>query len=222
MSVLAPKIQKLVHDEQEKLIREQITPWIIGFAAGELRIKNFHGKEICYGGIRFEGTPTDVFWGKYIDPFLENAIARLSECIAEESEKNKLPFQEEMRTLQTHLRSLIAAIFKKMAEADQRMRGIGSSKQAGRRNVDDKIKKLNSFLHAHIDMEIEKHRARNTEKKKGFFAKWWADPVGSKVIAASIIAGGSILIGAFNYEAIKLFMSNSLSDILQYINMLAR
>jgi len=69
---LYPLIERLVEEEWVKLERDQITPWTFMTAGSRLRMKDFYGKEIIYEGVDFDGSPSDVFWGRHIEPFLED------------------------------------------------------------------------------------------------------------------------------------------------------
>jgi len=75
-TALYPLIEKLVEDEWVKLERDQITPWAFMTAGPPFRVKDFYWREISYQGIEFEGSPCEVFWGRYIEPFLEDIVQR--------------------------------------------------------------------------------------------------------------------------------------------------
>ncbi len=179
MPILGPKIQKLVQDEGNSLIREQITPWIMGFAKGRLSINNFYQKNISYEGVLFEGSPRDVFWGRYIEPFLEDTNQRLINSISQECAANNLNLTEELHMLQLHLQSMHNRIFNNMADIDQRMRGGGYPERIPKRDVSEEISRMNNYLCEHIEMEIAKHHS--SQNKKIIWKRLWHDPVWSKV-----------------------------------------
>jgi hypothetical protein len=68
---LYPTFRKRIDDAAEQLIQQQVTPWFFLASGHPFRVKKFDGQEISYEGIGFEGSPRDVFWSRYIDPFLE-------------------------------------------------------------------------------------------------------------------------------------------------------
>jgi len=70
-------ISKLVNDEWEKLRRNNITPWVFLNSGKPMNVVDFYGKTISYDGVEFEGSPSNVFWGRYIDPFLEDIALRM-------------------------------------------------------------------------------------------------------------------------------------------------
>ncbi len=68
---LYPTFRKRVDDAIEQLIKQKVTPWSFLTAGPPFRIKSFDGKQIAYEGVGFEGSPRQVFWSRYIEPFLE-------------------------------------------------------------------------------------------------------------------------------------------------------
>src|SRR5205807_290395 len=69
---LYPTFDKRISDGVRLLIQKQVTPWAFLTAGPPFHVKYFDGKEIHYQGIAFEGSPVHVFWGRYIEPFLEH------------------------------------------------------------------------------------------------------------------------------------------------------
>jgi hypothetical protein len=59
--------------------------------AGPLfQIKDFYGKTIAYQGIEFEGSPRHVFWGRYVEPFLEDVVDKIvNEALRLAEQKNQ-------------------------------------------------------------------------------------------------------------------------------------
>ena len=76
---LYPVMSKLVRDEGEKLRRDKVTRWAFFHSGNPMRVVDFYGKEItCSGsGVTFEGSPRRIFWGRYIEPFLEDIVLRM-------------------------------------------------------------------------------------------------------------------------------------------------
>src|SRR5271163_2020803 len=75
-SPLWPMLEKFVREECEKLERNHITPWAFLLAGPRMVVKDYYGGDIAYGGIGFEGSPQNVFWTRYIEPFLEDITFR--------------------------------------------------------------------------------------------------------------------------------------------------
>lgn len=209
--VLLPRIQKLFQDELQRIETEQITPWIMGFATGKLNIHYFNKKQISYSGIAFEGSPQQVFWGRYIEPFLEDFISSAIEQITRECSENSLDIEIELKCLEDHLRTLISSTFDKMAKAEQRMLGKGYPEQIPKRNVDIYINAMNHYLRQHIAMEIVKYISRKKNdavvERDGEFvelrdpkhanriARW--EGIGVDAIRADLNSTGTKYVGSF-------------------------
>ena len=94
--------EKFVRDEWVKLEQTQITPWAFFLTDNGLSVKNFYGQQISYRGIRFEGSPTLVFWSGYIEPFLEDISYRAiayAVTLSKENDTSIAPALDETRGL---------------------------------------------------------------------------------------------------------------------------
>lgn len=187
MTILEPKIYKLIKDEQEKIVREQVVNWLMGFCAGRLETAYFNGKKICYSGIEFSGSPQHVFWGRYIEPYLEDITGRLIKEISNDCVENKLDLKTELKTLKVNLENFYIHIFYEMVNVEQRLLGKGYPNRINKRNVTKEIAGMNIYLDKHINMEISKKTKNSICGIKSFLKKIWGDPVWSKVISAIII-----------------------------------
>src|SRR5262245_47283218 len=78
-SPLLGLIKKFVEDEWTKLDRQQITPWAFIAAGPSFQVTDFYGHSISYQGTLFEGSAEQVFWGRYIEPFLQDLVIRTIE-----------------------------------------------------------------------------------------------------------------------------------------------
>ncbi len=74
---LYPTFRKRVDHAVEQIIKQQVTRWSFLTAGPPFQVKMFDGKQIAYEGVEFEGSPREVFWSRYIEPFLEGL------CISE-------------------------------------------------------------------------------------------------------------------------------------------
>lgn len=147
-------IEKLVEDSWVVLDREHITPWAFMTAGPLFKCTDFYGRQISYQGVEFEGSPQDVFWGRYIEPFLENIIEqvvtetlRLSEV---KGQNPKLPLLE----ASSLLKLLIHRAYRRMADIDRRLRGKGYPERVPLRITDSEIAGMERFLDRRINAEL--------------------------------------------------------------------
>ena len=68
---LYPTFQKRISDSFDQLIKNQVTPWAFLNTGKPMRVKTHDNRPISYEGIGFEGSPEQVFWSSYVDPFME-------------------------------------------------------------------------------------------------------------------------------------------------------
>jgi len=146
-------MSKLINDEWVRLDRDQITPWAFMTAGPPFRIKDFYGKQISYQGIGFDGSPSHVFWGRYIEPFLEDSVDRLvKETLKLCEEKHQSP-QEPLAELGGLLKSLAHRAYGRMADIDQRLRGNGYPDSVGQRRTDREFSRMEEFVDQRIAAE---------------------------------------------------------------------
>ena len=129
-------------------------------AGPPFRIKSFDGREIAYRGIGFEGSPREVFWSRYIEPFLEQlSISEIEAAISLAREKGV-----DARFLLPELQGLLSAGFRKvygeMADVDRCLRGKGYPNSVPLRSVDLEIQRMDKFLDERIMAEIEMWRPK--------------------------------------------------------------
>lgn len=176
------------------------------FASGKGTIKTFSGKTCSWSGTLFEGSSRDVFWGRYIEPFLEDCTERLIDLVVQESDSNKLNLKLELYTLSNHMRGLFARIYNEMAEADQRMLGMGHPNQIDRKDVTQEIISMNHYLDQHIVMALNKHKSRTSLKTK--FIENFKEQAVQKLVEYSIVAIISILGWIFASEHIAAIINS--------------
>jgi diguanylate cyclase (GGDEF)-like protein len=152
---LYPTFRKRVDDAFEQLIKQQVTPWSFLTAGPPFRINAFDGREIAYQHLNFEGSPSDEFWSRYIEPFLEHlCISEIETAVFMSSKKGV-----DAKLLLPELRELLSAGFKKvyrqMADVDRRLRGKGYPNSVALRSVESEIQRMDNFLDERIMAEIE-------------------------------------------------------------------
>jgi hypothetical protein len=151
---LYPTFRKHINDAINQLIQNQITPWSFLNSGKPLRIYNFDKKQISYDGNGFEGSPREVFWSRYIEPFLEDiCISEIAAAIEMAKQRNvdaKLLLPE----IQDLLSAGVRKVFSQMAEVDRRLRGKGFPDKVHIRTTDTEIKNMNEFIEERILAEL--------------------------------------------------------------------
>jgi hypothetical protein len=130
-------------------------------AGPPFRIKLFDGREIAYQHLEFEGSPRQVFWSRYIEPFLDQlCISEIEAAVSMAREKGV-----DARLLLPELQGLLSTGFKKvyehMADVDRRLSGKGYPNSVGLRSVELEIQHMDKFLDERIRAEIEMWKPQN-------------------------------------------------------------
>jgi hypothetical protein len=155
---LYPVINKFINDEWVKLHRDQIIPWVFLNTGRVFRCKDFYGKEIHYQGVMFEGSPREVFWGRYIEPFLEDISYRaIDQTIRLCNEKMEI-LKEPLLETSELLKVLVRKAYDLMADVDQRLRGSGFPQNIVKRSVDAEIAAMDRFIDDRVKSEIAMYK----------------------------------------------------------------
>lgn len=157
---LYPTFKKRIHDAIEQLITKQITPWSFLTAGPPFRVTTFDGRKIAYQGVGFEGSPETVFWGRYIEPFLEDlCISEISAAVSMASARD-IDGRLLLRELQRLLSDGFRKVYSHMSDVDCRLRGKGYPHSVAPRSVDTEIQRMGIFLDERIASEIEMWRSK--------------------------------------------------------------
>lgn len=185
---LYPTFRKRINDATEQLIQRQVTPWVFLTAGPPFRVKKFDGREIAYEGIGFEGSPRHVFWGRYIDPFLEAlAIEEISAALSLARErgvdaKNLLP------EVQGLLISAVQKIFREMADVDRRLLGKGYPERIPLYSTDSEVQRLTEFIEERFRSELAMWKPKPRPEEWYERNKFWVWLVGIVVALAGLWA----------------------------------
>lgn len=149
-----PEITFAINNEFKKLEREKVTPWVF-MNGGEMGpIEDFYGRTIHYKGVAFEGSPRQVFWGNFINPFLEGIFVWAFELALQFADKRGS--ERPPTIMHTHqcLTNGIYAIYNRMQDIDRRLRGKGFPKQVPLRDVSREIKNMEMRLQEYSDSAL--------------------------------------------------------------------
>jgi len=166
---LYPSINKFINDEWEKLRRYQITPWALLQPGKIFLCKDFYGKKIQYQGVLFEGSPHDVFWGHYIEPFLEDISYRAIDQTIQLSKDKNVRLKEPLLETTQLLKLLVRKTYDLMADVDRRLRGQGYPQNIGKRGVDAEIAAMDKFIDARVQSEIRMYKTQSKLEKLNTF-----------------------------------------------------
>ena len=153
-SPLYPTFRNRVHDAFDNLVKQQVTPWSFLATGHPFRIKCFDGRQIAYEGVGFEGSPREIFWSRYIEPFLEDICAsEITSAVSMATERGV-----DGKLLLSELQELLSAgclkVYKRMADVDRRLRGKGHPESVPPRSIDREIHQIDQFIDERISNEL--------------------------------------------------------------------
>ncbi len=130
-------------------------------AGPPFRISAFDGRQIAYQGIGFDGSPREVFWGRYIEPFLEDlCVTELRAAITMARDRSVVA-RDALPEIQGLLLSGMHKVYERMAEIDQRLRGKGYPHKIARRDTDNEIAAMKRFLSSHVEAELRMWKTKS-------------------------------------------------------------
>lgn len=185
---LFPTFQKRIHDSFDQLIKNQITPWAFLNSGKPMRVHTHDNRLISYEGVGFEGSPENVFWYRYIEPFMEEiCINEINDAIKLAAEKNvdaKLLLPE----IEGLLLAKVRRSFNKMTEIDQRLKGRGFPETIHPRPVEKEFQVMKNFIEVRIKSELEmwhpKSKLENWYERNKFII--WA--IGTIVAVIAVLS----------------------------------
>ncbi len=132
-----------------KRLTEKLDHWLFIDAGPPFEVTRFDGKPIRYQGVEFSGSTREVFWGGFIEPFLEDGIINvLDETAARCCDANLKPTAY-LDEAADRLWGLVRSTYDHMARIDQRLvskGGLRSGGSVGERDVTGKIARMEQFI----------------------------------------------------------------------------
>jgi len=163
---LYSRTKKRIDGLYTNIENEKLNPWVFINTGNVVEVTRLDGKIIHFEGVRFEGTPSNIFWSAdFIPPIIEDAIVKAFDQTIEECRKNNLDPKSYIYEANSLLAGFIGNIYNRMADIDRRLRSKGNLKDVGRKDVIDKMKKMNECLKGHYNAAVLL-ASRDEEKEK--------------------------------------------------------
>lgn len=151
-TVLYPQTQRRIESLYSDIF-DRIQKWRMFSAKWELEIEDYHFKKISYKGIKYHGSPEQVFW-HYFPPFFKHEIPKvLSDVEAKCIEKN-LPPQEYVEEAAELLKVMVSRLWKEIAITHQILKGEGFPKLEDLRDVSGTIAKYKKSINEEVKVVL--------------------------------------------------------------------
>jgi hypothetical protein len=162
VSILKPLIDKTIQDKARLIIDNQIIPWAFFYTSRGVSVRRYDGKLISYAGIKFFGTPVEVFWNGYIEPYIEKLVVESIEAVSKQIKENNLDSKKEFDYLSVRLGISVERIYREMQRVDQTLKNTSLSHTQEKRspvNIDNKVIHMKHFIDQHINMALQKQKS---------------------------------------------------------------
>ncbi|MCZ8075566.1 MAG: hypothetical protein O9341_15715 [Paucibacter sp.] len=180
--------RKRIKDATERIIRDQVTPWVFLTAGSPFKVKQFSGREISYQGIAFEGSPRSIFWGQYIDPFLEALAIEEIEFAISSARERRIDARFLLPEVQGLLLAAVQTIFGAMADVDRRLRGEGYPESVPLRSVEGEVSQLRAFIDERVQSELAMWKPKSSLEEWYDRNKFLVWVVGTVLTVAGLVA----------------------------------
>lgn len=164
-----PEITFAVENKFKKLNRDKLSPWVFLNSGNIVSMEDFYGHTIQYQGVRFEGSPREVFWGGFIEPFLEDIFVWAFEVALDHAKKRNLDSRELILYTRECLMNGMSLIYKGMQKIDRNLRGNGFPDQVTPRDISREINKMQIKLDEYRDSTLAVLKIKNKQTASGIF-----------------------------------------------------
>ncbi len=185
---LYPIFEKRIHDATDLLLRQQIEPWVHFNSGHPVRVVGFDGRNIAYQGGGFEGSPRDVFWSRYIEPFIENLVVQEIAAAVKMACERKVDARLLLPEVQNLLLASSGKIFLRMVDIDQRLLGKGFPEKIPLRKIEHEIAGMQEFVEKHVRAELKMWRIKPWYEEWYERNKFWVWLGGILVTIVGLIA----------------------------------
>lgn len=185
---LYPTFEKRIREAAHLLFKKQVEPWAFLSTGHPMRVTKFDGSAISYQNVGFEGSPNNVFWGRYIEPFLEDLSVKEIAAAAAAARERGVDGPKLLGEVEGLLLSYSRKTLNEMAKIDRRLRGKGYPDSVPLRSVDREYGLVEQFIQMHVRAEIEMWKPRPWYDLWYEQNRFWVWLIGALLTAAGIAA----------------------------------
>lgn len=144
-TALHPLVQERIAQEERVLTRLN-QAWLS--MEGGLAITDYYGKAIRYSGIRFEGSPREVYWSNFWEPFIFDAAKKVLDWTMETCGARNLQADAYLLEASDLLKDFVRKTYRDIATTDLMLCASGSSDSVSRKDVSRRIRIMNERIDA--------------------------------------------------------------------------
>ncbi|SES92637.1 hypothetical protein [Kosakonia radicincitans] len=153
-TIVYPRLEKLVKAADNRLI-QLVTRWIFLTAGPKFEIERFDGTKISYQGVAFSGSPVEVFWRGFIEPYIENESVKILEQAGQLATECEISPEEVVNEARCLLHVVVRRVYGKMSEVDRSLRGDGIN-FPDKKDVTSNIAAMSAYIDSEAQIVIAK------------------------------------------------------------------
>ena len=139
-----PLIAEKVRNEFLPL-KDRIMAWRF-FNANGIDTTTHDGKRVALSGIKFSGSPQQVFWSGFFEPFMVTAATNTLQWVSEQSLARNLPAHQYLEEAKFLIQDSVRSCYRDIARTDQLLRGGGFPHSVQPRNVSQKTEQMVRYV----------------------------------------------------------------------------
>ena len=150
-----PEMTFVIEQAFKQLEAEKLAPWTFMKAGKMKSIEDFNGRRIHYPGIvDLEGSPRQVFWDDFIEPFLEAIFIWAFDLSLAYAEKRKLHPNPVVQHARLCLSRGIYWIYARMQDIDRMLSGKEFPNQVAQHDTSRQIESMHIRLQEYHDAAV--------------------------------------------------------------------
>lgn len=174
-SPLFKRTYKSVQDIDQKLTK-LIHRWLFLKAGPPMKVTAYDGTEICYQGVAFKGSPVQVFWNGFIEPYIENYSVNVLEQTSALAIECQFSIEESIEEAKLLLLVMVRRLYDEMAETDRTLSGNGFTFPE-KKDVSGHVESMSKKIIEHAEIEklkkpLPSHNIFNIETVNSKYAQF--------------------------------------------------
>lgn len=140
-TVLRPLTTQKIAEEARPL-KDRIAAWRF-FNVQGIKTTTCEGKQVAISGVKFEGSPKQVFWSGFFEPFMVAASTNTFQWLAEECIKRNLDSSVYFEEAKQLMHELVQEAYQEISQTDRLLCGEGFPSLIQPVDVSGKIEAMN-------------------------------------------------------------------------------
>jgi hypothetical protein len=189
-SPLWARFDQAIAAETNAIIAAQVSPWAHMQGRDGMSVQRFDGSTIAYSKVRYTESIQQVFWTRYIEPFLERMVLEHFRAIPVAAKEGGADPAEVVPEVEGMLVAACRKVYARMVDVDQRLRGDGFPDGITPRGTQREFRAMEEFIRrqAQAAQQMAAIASRNQPVDSGVSRYRWVALVVAPVAVLALIA----------------------------------